>query len=132
MTEVTDGGRRGRPMSGYGATPPPRGRTGAETGRRPRDRRSTSPPYSVAVNAAELRHQMRLRGLTAAEVARRAKARGHRVAEATISHALNGWRIHPAKLRAIAGVLQEVEPLPGLDGLVLADAPPSDAGRRPD
>jgi hypothetical protein len=85
------------------------------------------------VNAGELRHQMRVRGLTGAEVARRAKAHGHRVAEATISHALNGWRIHPAKLRAIAAVLQQVDPLPGVDGLVQADPPgePDREGARP-
>ncbi len=86
--------------------------------------RSRSLPYSVAVNGAELRHQMRLRGLTAAEVARRARARGTRVSEATISHALNGRRIHPAKLHAIAGVLHDVEPLPGVDRLVQAEPPP--------
>jgi len=93
-----------------------RPRDPGETGRRP-----PALPYSVAVNAAELRHQMRLRGLTGAEVARRAKTRGHKVAEATISHALNGWRIHPAKLRAIAAVLQEVDPLPGVESLVRAE-----------
>jgi transcriptional regulator with XRE-family HTH domain len=80
--------------------------------------RSPALSYSVAVNGPDLRHQMRLRGLTAAELARRARARGHRVAEATISHALNGRRIHPAKLRAIAAVLHDVEPLPGVEGLL--------------
>ncbi len=65
-----------------------------------------------------LRHQMRIRGLTAAEVARRAKQHGHRVSEATISHAVNGYRIHPAKLRAIAAVLHEMEPLPGVEVLL--------------
>jgi hypothetical protein len=88
---------------------------------------SGSPPYSVAVNATELRHQMRLRGLTAAEVARRAKARGQRVAEATISHALNGHRIHPAKLRAIAAVLQDIQPLPGVDALLRPEPDPGSA-----
>jgi hypothetical protein len=73
------------------------------------------------VNGVELRRQMQLRGLTAAEVARRAKARGQKVAEATISHALNGWRIHPAKLQAIAAVLHEIDPLPGVDELLLAE-----------
>ncbi len=75
-------------------------------------------PYGVLVNAATLRHQMRLRGLTAAEVARRARRRKLSVSEATISHALNGHRIHPAKLRAIAAVLHDAEPLPGVDELV--------------
>jgi transcriptional regulator with XRE-family HTH domain len=89
--------------------------------------RSRSLPYSVAVNGAELRHQMRIRGLTAAELARRARARRAKVSEATISHALNGRRIHPAKLHAIAGVLQDVEPLPGVDRLVQAEPPPASA-----
>ncbi len=81
-------------------------------------RRSASLSYSVLVNGAMLRHQMRIRGLTAAEVARRAKQHGHRVSEATISHAVNGYRIHPAKLRAIAAVLHEMEPLPGVEVLL--------------
>lgn len=84
-------------------------------------RRTPSPPYSVLVDASALRHQMRVRGLTAAEVARRARRRGHPVSEATISHALNHHRIHPAKLRAIAAVLQEAEPLPGVEGLLRAE-----------
>lgn len=75
--------------------------------------RRLAPPFGVRVRAAELRHQMQQRGLTGAELARRA-----RVAEATISHALNGRRIHPAKLRAIAGALLQLEPLPGAEALV--------------
>ena len=74
--------------------------------------------YSVRVNGAALRHQMRVRGLTGAEVARRAKQRGYALSQATISHALNGHRIHPGKLRAIAAVLDEAEPLPGVAGLL--------------
>jgi len=111
-------------------TTEPSGRRVVRDSQRPDDRRprQAAPPYSVAVDAAELRHQMRLRGLTSAEVARRARARDHRIAEATISHALNGRRIHPAKLRAIAAVLQEVEPLPGIEGLVQSDHKPR---RRP-
>ena len=77
--------------------------------------------YSVAVDGPELRRQMRLRGLTGAELARRARTRGHGVAEATISHALHGRRIHPAKLRAIASILHDVQPLPGVESLVLAE-----------
>lgn len=78
--------------------------------------------YSVLVDGPRLRHEMRVRGLTAAEVARRARLRGVPVAEATISHALNGRRIHPAKLRAIALVLHDVEPLPGVQALFQPDA----------
>jgi hypothetical protein len=126
MNDGPDGGR-GAPLA-----PAAHHRTAPAAGHRRRERRPPAPRYSVAVNATELRHQMRLRGLTAAEVARRARARGHRVAEATISHALNGWRIHPAKLRAIAVVLQEIEPLPGVDGLVLADPPAADGEIRPE
>jgi transcriptional regulator with XRE-family HTH domain len=74
--------------------------------------------YSVRVNGAALRHQMRVRGLTGAELARRAKQRGDALSQATISHALNGRRIHPSKLRAIAAVLNEAEPLPGVAGLL--------------
>jgi hypothetical protein len=84
-------------------------------------RRSASLSYSVLVNGAMLRHQMRIRGLTAAEVARRARQRGQRVSEATISHAVNGYRIHPAKLRAIAAVLHEMDPLPGVEVLLQAE-----------
>lgn len=73
-------------------------------------------PYSVAVNAAELRHQMRLRGLTGAALAKRAG-----VSTATVSHALNGRRIHPAKLRAIALELHKAEPMPGVDALIRRD-----------
>jgi Helix-turn-helix domain len=81
-------------------------------------RRSASLSYSVLVDGAMLRHQMRIRGLTAAEVARRARQRGQCVSEATISHAVNGYRIHPAKLRAIAAVLHDMDPLPGVEVLL--------------
>lgn len=73
-------------------------------------------PYSVAVNASELRHQMRVRGLTGATLAKRAG-----VSAATVSHALNGRRIHPAKLRAIAVELHNTEPMPGIDVLIRSD-----------
>jgi transcriptional regulator with XRE-family HTH domain len=78
----------------------------------------SSTPFGVAVNANALRRQMQLRGLTGTALARRA-----RVSEATISHALNGRRIHPAKLRAIADALSQVQPLPGADALVESDSP---------
>lgn len=85
--------------------------------------------YSVLLDGPRLRQEMRVRGLTAAEVARRARARGLPVAEATISHALNGRRIHPAKFRAIALVLHDVEPLPGVDALFQSDAPETEGTR---
>ena len=78
--------------------------------------RRRSPPFSAAVNAVELRHQMRLRGLTGAELARKAG-----VSPATISHALNGRRIHPTKLRAISAALHRIPPLPGVDALLMVD-----------
>lgn len=59
---------------------------------------------------------MRLRGLTGAELARRANR-----SAATVSQALNGHRIHPATLSAIARVLNDVEPLPGLESLIERD-----------
>ena len=77
---------------------------------------SASRRYSVAVKADELRQQMRLRGLTGAELARRAK-----VSATTVSHALNGRRIHPAKLHRIAIELHKAEPMPGAETLLVAD-----------
>jgi transcriptional regulator with XRE-family HTH domain len=82
--------------------------------RRPdRNRRSASRPYGVEVDADELLREMRRLGITGAELARRAK-----VSPATVSHALNGRRIHPAKLRAIRAALNEIKPVPGWDNLV--------------
>jgi hypothetical protein len=78
----------------------------------------THRPYGVEVDATELRREMQCRGLTGAELARRAK-----VSPATISHALNGRRIHPSKLRAIRAALNETEALPaGWNRLVRQDA----------
>jgi transcriptional regulator with XRE-family HTH domain len=75
--------------------------------------RTAAPPYSIRIDPCALRHAMRVRGLTGAELARRAK-----VSEATISHALNGRRIHPATLRAINTVLRAVPPLDNVEALV--------------
>lgn len=83
----------------------------------------------MQVNPAALRQEMRLRGLTGAELARRAG-----VSPATISHALNGRRIHPAKRHAIHTVLQRVEPLLSLDVTLPHATAPGDApsrGQRP-
>lgn len=71
------------------------------------------PPFSVVVRVGELRHQMHIRGLTGAELARRAG-----ISAATVSHALNGRRIHPRKLMAMVAALVRVEPMPGIDALV--------------
>jgi hypothetical protein len=128
MAEHGDRERSGRPGGtrvSQPATPPTLGDLGVTRSESSRWQQLADVPD--AVNAAELRHQMRLRGLTAGEITRRARARGHRVSEATISHALNEWRIHPAKLRAIAAVLHDVEPLPGVEGLVLAERPAQSA-----
>jgi hypothetical protein len=89
-------------------------------------RRRPARLYSVAVNAAELRHQMRVRGLTGAELARRAN-----VSPATISHALNGRRIHPAKFRKIAMELHKAEPMPGVEMLIQRDGTADGGGLTP-
>lgn len=76
----------------------------------------TTPPVrrasssSVTVDAVDLRQEMERRGLTGSELARRA-----RVSPATVSHALNGRRLHPAKRRAIYAALHGVEPIAGGD-----------------
>jgi transcriptional regulator with XRE-family HTH domain len=77
------------------------------------NRHSASRPYGVEVDADELLREMRRLGITGAELARRAK-----VSPATVSHALNGRRIHPAKLRAILAALNEMKPMPGWDNLL--------------
>ncbi|HKA11850.1 MAG TPA: helix-turn-helix transcriptional regulator [Candidatus Dormibacteraeota bacterium] len=77
----------------------------------------------MAVNAGELRHQMRVHGLRGAELARRAN-----VSPATISHALNGRRIHPAKFRKIATELHRAEPMPGVEMPIQRDGTADDAG----
>ena|SRR6266700_2571132 len=78
--------------------------------------------HSVLVDGEVLRHQMRLRGLTAVELARLSRDSGQRVSEATISHAINGHRIHPSKLVSIAAVLHSVEPLPGVESPLQAES----------
>ena len=75
-------------------------------------------PYGVSVPGAALRREFHIRGLTAAAVARRAK-----VAQSTVSQALNDHRVHPRKLLAIVGVLKEVEPIPELVKLLDAEQP---------
>ena len=59
---------------------------------------------------------MRVRGQTGAELARRAN-----VSPATISQALNGRRIYPAKFRKIAMELYKAEPMPGVEMLIQRD-----------
>jgi excisionase family DNA binding protein len=61
---------------------------------------------------------MEIRGVTGRELARQA-----RVSEATISHAVNGRRIHPAKRRAIMAALYASEPLARANAVTLADLP---------
>jgi hypothetical protein len=69
--------------------------------------------FRVRVGTAELLRRMLALGLSGVELARRAK-----VAEGTISHALQGRPIQPATLRAIAAALNRLEPVPGVDGLI--------------
>jgi hypothetical protein len=92
-------------------------------------------PYGVQIDAARLLHAMRVRGLTGAGMARRSKEIADReggvsVSQATISHAVNGRRIHPATLRAINGVLRSVPPLDDVEALILDTGPP-DPSLRP-
>jgi transcriptional regulator with XRE-family HTH domain len=68
------------------------------------------------VNGEELRREMRRLGLTGAALARRAG-----VSTATVSHAINGRRLHPDKLGAIRAALNGMKPMPGLDRLVRPD-----------
>ncbi len=78
-------------------------------------------PFTVRVDAVELRHAMRVRGLTGAGLSRRAAELGCKVSQATISHALNGRRIHPTTLRAINAVLRAVPPLRDVESFVARD-----------
>ncbi len=77
---------------------------------------TTAPPFGVRIDAAKLRHAMRIRGLTGTELARRAG-----VSQATISHTINGRRIHPGTLRAINAALHSVPPLEDVEALVARD-----------
>ncbi|MGH7882272.1 MAG: helix-turn-helix domain-containing protein [Candidatus Dormibacteraceae bacterium] len=74
------------------------------------------PPASVKVHVNQLRREMYLRGFSGSELARKAG-----VSQATVSHALNGRRILPAKLRALAAALIKVELIPGIDGFIAPD-----------
>ena len=65
--------------------------------------------YGVAVRGRELLREMRARGLTGAELARRAG-----VSAATVSQAVNDRRVHPRKLQAIVAVIASLEPVPGI------------------
>jgi hypothetical protein len=81
----------------------------------------------VRIDGAALRHAMRIRGLTETEMARRSKElcvgtrRRGGVSQATISHALNDRRVHPATLVAINAVLRAIPPLHGVEDLVALD-----------
>ena len=72
-------------------------------------------PYGVRVDGSALRHELDIRGVTGAEVARQAK-----VAASTVSQALNGRRVHPRTLQAIAAAIAAIEPLPELVKLLTA------------
>jgi hypothetical protein len=78
-------------------------------------------PFTVRVDVAQLRHAMRVRGLTGAGLSRHSAELGCRVSQATISHALNGRRIHPTTLRAINAVLRSVPPLSDVESFVARD-----------
>lgn len=53
------------------------------------------------------------RGLTGSGIADKAG-----VSASTVSQAMAGRRIHPAKLRAIVAALAAIDPVPGMDVLV--------------
>ncbi len=76
------------------------------------DTRRSSGAFGVEVRADALRHQMRLRGLTGAALARLTG-----LSDATISHALAGRRLHPATFRKIVVHLARVEIIPGAEDL---------------
>ena len=78
---------------------------------------AASRTFCMTINGEALRREMHRRGLTCRELARRAK-----VAPGTVSRAVNGGRLHPAKVRAIRIALNELEPLAGLDSLILPDS----------
>lgn len=80
-------------------------------------RQATSPgPFGVTIRGAVLREQMRLRGLTGAQLARMTE-----LSEATISNALAGRRLHPSTFRQIAAALAEVEVIPGAEALAAGE-----------
>jgi transcriptional regulator with XRE-family HTH domain len=74
--------------------------------------RRASGPFGVVVRADILRQQMRLRGLTGADLGRLAG-----LSDATISNALAGRRLHPSTFRKIAAHLARVEVVPGAEAL---------------
>jgi transcriptional regulator with XRE-family HTH domain len=91
--------------------------------RSPIDRAAASSSFCLTVNGEALRHEMHRRGLTCRDLARRAK-----VAPGTISRAVHGGRLHPAKLRAILEAIHASVPLPGLDVLVAHEDRTGEAG----
>ncbi|MGH7868568.1 MAG: hypothetical protein ACREP9_13315, partial [Candidatus Dormibacteraceae bacterium] len=51
-----------------------------------------------------------------AELAKRAG-----VCDSTISHAMNGHRIRPGKVKALVDALLKVEPIPGIESFLALD-----------
>ncbi len=87
----------------------PQSEAGQRTGR-------GSGPFGVVVRTDVLRQQMRLRGLTGADLGRLAG-----LSDATISNALAGRRLHPSTFRKIAAHLARVEVVPGAEVLAAHD-----------
>src|SRR5262249_48739471 len=79
---------------------------GERIGHRPRR-------YGVRAKGDVLRSMIHSRGLTGAGMAEKAG-----VSASTVSQAMAGQPIHPAKLRAIVAALAAIDPLPGMDVLV--------------
>lgn len=74
--------------------------------------------FGVAMRGDVLRHEMRVRGLTGAALARLTG-----LSDATISNALAGRRLHPSTFRVIAAQLARVEVVPGAEALAASDQP---------
>jgi transcriptional regulator with XRE-family HTH domain len=67
----------------------------------------------VALDAAALRHQLAIRGLCGADLARLA-----RLSPPTVSQALHGRALSPRTVAALVKALGAVDPLPGHESLI--------------
>ena len=69
----------------------------------------------ASLDGDELRRQLTLRGMTAADLARLAS-----VSAPTVSQALRGRPLSPHSVKAIVNALARVNPLPAAPGLIAA------------
>ncbi|MGH7883624.1 MAG: helix-turn-helix domain-containing protein [Candidatus Dormibacteraceae bacterium] len=77
---------------------------------------SPAPIFTTKLKSSALRHQLRIRGLTGTDLAELAG-----ISKATISHALNGHRILPCKVKAMVDALLEVKPISGIEHFIALD-----------